>query len=430
MPSSAPSIADCLWTSSAEEPVVPAPPLVGTTRVDAAVVGGGFAGCAAALALAEAGASVALLEAQDIGWGASGRNGGQVIPGLKLDPSELRARFGDAAGRALAEQAGGAADLVFGLVARHAIRCAPVRAGWIQAAHAPQALDRVLRRARDWDAEGAPVELLDAAALRDRTGTAGYCGGWRDKRAGTVQPLAYVRGLARAAAAAGAALHGGSPVRRLSCQPGGWLLEAEGGTVLAPAVLICTDAYSGALVPGLAQSMLLVQSVQVATGPMPAELRARVLPGGECVSETRRLAYYFRTSPDGRLVFGGRGAVGDAHSATMFASLLRAMHRTVPGSAGLPVEHRWSGQVGLTLDGLPRVLEPQPGLFVGMGYNGRGVAMATRMGGWLADRLHRGAATPLPASAMAPIPWHGARRPALAAGIALAWLRDRLGHAA
>lgn len=429
-PSSAASIADTLWDATVEEPAGLPTPLRGPTRADVAIVGGGFTGCAAALALAQGGARVVLLEARHVGWGAAGRNGGQVIPGLKLDPSELRARYGEPAGSALVAEAGSAADLVFDLVKRHAIRCAPHRAGWIQAAHSPQALERVQRRAAEWQAEGAPVIRLDAAALHDRTGTVGYRGGWLDRRAGTVQPLGYVRGLARAARDAGAALHEATPVRRLTRSDGTWTLETAEGGVDASAVLLCTDAYSDALLPGLARSMLTVQSVQIATEPLPASLDTTVLPGGLCMSETRRLAFYFRRSPDGRLVFGGRGATGDRHRRALFDALERAMHRTVPATSALRVAYRWSGQVGLTLDGMPRVHEPEPGLFVGLGYNGRGIAMATRMGHWLAARAGGGHPTPLPARPLAPIRWHAARRPALAAGIAVAWVRDHLGHGA
>ena len=430
MPSSAASVDHSLWSATAAEPLPDAPALAGEHAVDAAIVGGGFTGLSAALSLAEAGARVALLEAQAIGWGGSGRNGGQVIPGLKLDPSEMVARWGEARGGALAQAVGAAADKVFARIARHGIACAPSRAGWIQAAHAEPALARVLRRAEEWRAHGAPVEILDAATLAARTGTAGYHGGWRDGRAGTVQPLDYARGLARAARAAGARLHAGTPVHRLAPEGSGWLLETPGGRLRARAVIIATNAYTDALLPGLARTLLTVQSIQFATEKLPDALRDAILPGGECLSETRRLAFYFRRSPDDRLIFGGRGAVGDGERDTLFAVLRQAAGRILPQTGRLAVAYRWSGQVAMTLDGLPHIHEPQPGLFVGLGYNGRGVAMGTLMGEWLATRLHAGTEAPLPRTDLRPIPWHGARKPAIAVGIAWAWTRDRLGFAA
>ncbi|MGY2049690.1 NAD(P)/FAD-dependent oxidoreductase [Methylobacterium sp. JK268] len=429
MGSSADSHHRSLWSTTAAEPPLAAPPLAGETNVDLAVIGGGITGCSAALAAVEAGAATILLEGATIGWGASGRNGGQVIPGLKYDPSEMRERFGEAAGRRLTAAVGAAADAVFDRVAKHAIACAAAREGWVQAAHAAPALARVQQRARDWEAEGAPVDLLDAAAVERLTGARGYHGGWIDRRAGTLHPLSYTRGLARAAREAGAAVHESTPVGALEPDGDRWRLRTPGGVVRARRVVVGTDAYSTPLVAGLNEAMLLVQSVQVATEILPEALLARILPDGRCCSETRRLAFYFRRSPDGRLMFGGRGAIGEAESPVFRQALVAAMRRIFPEVAGVPIAASWSGQVGLTLDGLPRVQEPAPGLHLGYGYNGRGVAMATVMGGWLARRALTGEAPPLPATSMAPISWHRLRRPALSAGIAWAWLRDRVGLA-
>jgi len=426
--SSAASFKQSLWYETAQEPAILGTSFPGSMDVDVAIVGGGFAGCSAALTLAESGASVALFESQEIGFGASGRNGGQVIPGAKYDPSELIAKFGQERGDAIANAVGGAPDLVFDLITRHDICCSPKRAGWIQAAHAPMALKRVLQRAEEWRQRGVDVEVLDAATLAKRTGVHGYCGGWRDPRAGTIQPLSFVRGLARAAIAAGAQIFPQSPVRSMKQEEGRWLLTLPQGEVRARAVVVGTDAYSDdRLVPGLSRSLLLVQSIQLATEVLPDELAKRILPGGECISETRRLAFYFRRSPDGRLVFGGRGAVGDALRPNLFDSLLGAMKRMIPELADIKITHRWSGQVGLTLDGLPPIHEPAPGLFVGGGYNGRGIALATLMGQWLAYRAHAGTPPPLERTKLAPIPWHAARKPIIAAGIAWAWTQDRMG---
>jgi sarcosine oxidase len=425
---SADSFASSLWAATAEEPPVVAPPLQGEAQAEVVVVGGGYTGLSAALSLAEAGARVVLLEAREFGFGGSGRNGGQVIPGLKLDPSEMRSKWGEARGAALTRAVGGSADAVFARIARHGISCAPQRQGWIQAAHAAPALARVLRRAADWQEAGAPVEMLDREAIAPRLGSREYLGGWRDGRAGTIQPLSYVRGMARAAREAGATLHAGSPVTALRREGTGWRVETQSGVVRAPAVILATNAYSDGLLPGLAQTLLTVQSIQIATAPLPAPLDDRILPGGECVSETRRLAFYFRRSPDGRLILGGRGAAGEAEREALFRALHGALARIYPEAASLPIAHRWSGQVALTLDGLPRIHEPEPGLFTGLGYNGRGIAMGTLMGEWLAARLHAGAEAPLPRTDMAPIGWHNLRKPALALGIAWAWTRDRMGY--
>ncbi|MCC7281978.1 MAG: FAD-binding oxidoreductase [Acetobacteraceae bacterium] len=429
MARSADSAGTSLWAATAEEPAPDAPALQGEAEADVAVIGGGVTGLSAALNLAEAGARVVVLEAREIGFGGSGRNGGQVIPGLKLDPSEMRAKWGEARGRTLAGAVGAAADKVFARIEKHAIRCAPLRNGWIQAAHAPPALARVLRRAAEWQQHGAPVTTFDAAAIAGRLGTSEYVGGWRDGRAGTIQPLSYTRGLARAALAAGALLHANSRARLLRRDGAAWRIETDAGVLRTPCVIVATNAYTDRLVPGLAETLLTVQSILIATAPLPEAMAARILAGGECVSETRRLAFYFRRLADNRLVFGGRGAAGEEERESLFRALHGILARLYPDAARLPITHRWSGQVALTLDGLPRVHEPAPGLFIGLGYNGRGLAMGTLMGEWLAARIHAGLEAPLPRTDLAPIPWHALRKPAIALGIGWAWTRDRMGLA-
>jgi glycine/D-amino acid oxidase-like deaminating enzyme len=430
MVSSADSVRNALWTASVREPAVAADTFEPGRQVDVAIVGGGFTGLSAALAAATRGASVALCEARTLGWGASGRNGGQVIPGLKLDPSEMRATYGQATGDRLVKAVGGAADAVFDLIKRHGIDCEPERAGWIQAAHAETALGRVQKRGDEWAAEGAPVERIDGPTLKRLTGTNAYLGGWIDRRAGTLQPLSYTRGLARAAQRAGAKLYEGVRVNALTRDGNIWRLATSASEIRTRSVIVGQDGYADGLIPDLAESLICVQSAQVATEPLPEDLRMTIMPGGICASETRRLAFYFRQSPDGRLLFGGRGAIGDAENPAFHSALVAAMHRTFPATKGLRIDHRWSGQVALTLDGLPHIHEPQPGLLIGLGYNGRGVAMATVMGQWLAAKALNGEAPPLPITPLQPILWHRLRRPAIQLGIAWAWFRDRMGFAA
>ncbi|MGE0750295.1 MAG: NAD(P)/FAD-dependent oxidoreductase [Variibacter sp.] len=429
MISSAESVRNALWTATAREPAPVSDAFAAGLAVDLVVVGGGFTGVSAALSAAERGKSVALLEARRIGWGASGRNGGQVIPGLKLDPSEMRAAYGEERGRRLADEVGSAANVVFDLIERYGIDCEARRNGWIQAAHAEPALKRVQKRCDEWAAHGAPVERLDRAAVARLTGTDTYLGGWIDRRAGTVQPLSYVRGLARAAQRAGAKLHEGVTATGLRRDGAGWKVSTSTGSITAKSVIAGQDGYADGLVRGLARTLICVQSAQVATEPLSPEFAARIMPGGICTSETRRLAFYFCQSPDGRLIFGGRGAIGDAQNPAFFEALIGAMHRTFPDTKAVAIQHRWSGQIALTLDGLPHIHEPEPGLLIGLGYNGRGVAMATLMGRWLAAKVLDGVAPPLPVTPIAPMPFHQLRTPVIHLGIAWAWLRDRMGFA-
>jgi glycine/D-amino acid oxidase-like deaminating enzyme len=414
-----------LWSATAEEPAPPAPALEGAAKADVAIVGGGFTGLSAALHLAERGVDALLLEAEEPGFGASGRNGGQVIPGLKYDPDELVAMFGPERGERLAEIVGGAAGFTFGLIERHSIRCAPVRKGWIQGVHAASKFDIAKRRVEQWGRRGAPVRTLDRAEVVELTGTERYCGGWFDGRGGMIQPLSYARGLARVALAAGARIHGRSPALRLVKEGAGWRVQTSGGAVTADRVLIATNGYTGDLWPGLKRSLVPVNSFQVATRPLTDNLRATILPGGQPVSDTRRLLRYFRLDPEGRLLMGGRGASYGDERSSLYERLRRAARWLFPQLDGLEWEFYWSGKVALTADHMPHVHEPAPGVAAALGYNGRGVAMASRMGKLMADHL-TGAppeALGFPITRIEPLPFWSLRQPAVSALIG--WYRFR-----
>jgi glycine/D-amino acid oxidase-like deaminating enzyme len=418
--SSAPPVS--AWTVAAE-PLPEPRPLERDRRADVVVVGAGYTGLSAALHLAERGTEVVVLDAAEPGWGASGRNGGQIIPGLKHDPDELERRFGAETGRRMWQTAGGAADFVFELSARHKIACHAERCGWIAAAPHPAALESLRSRTEQWQRRGAPVELLDADRIAELTGTTGYAGGMLDRRAGALQPLAFVRGLARAAQQAGAAIHGGSLARGLEVAPGAWRVDTQAGSVTARSVILATNAYTDDLWPGLKRTVLAVQSYQVATRPLPEDVRRQVLPGGQVVSDLRRILFYFRFDPAGRLLMGGRGPLDDRGDPALFARLEAVARRLFPRIGATPWEHRWSGRVALTADHLPHLHEPRPGVLIGLGYNGRGIAMATVMGKLLADRA-LGATHPeigWPVTPIEPIPLHRWRLPAMA--LVVRWKR-------
>lgn len=420
------SLPNSLWAGTAV-PAADTPPLEGERKADAVVVGAGFTGLSAALHLAEAGADVVLLEAGEPGWGASGRTGGQVIPGFKLDPDELVAQYGPERGERMAEFAGGVADTVFELIERHGVECNAVRSGWIQGVHARSRMGLAERRVAQWTARGAGAELIDAARIAGLTGTTRYAGGWIDGRGGMLQPLSYSRGLAHAAIRVGAAIHGRSPVTGLVREGKGWRVETPGGVVLTDQVLLATNGYTGALWPGLQQSVIPVYSYQVATKPLGDNLRRSILAGGMPVSDTRRVLLYFRLDHEGRLVVGGRGRSRQTEEPSYYRNIVAGLGWLYPQLDGIEIDYYWGGQVAITLDHLPHLNELAPGLHAMIGYNGRGVAMATACGKMMAERM-RGKPLeelPLPASPMKPIPFHGFRQPALAAAVAWKRLLDR-----
>ena len=400
-----------LWAATARK--APATPALDASRkADVAIVGAGYSGLAAALQLAEAGVSVVVLEAGEPGWGASGRNGGQVIPGLKHDPDDLVAMFGVETGEHLVRVAGGAPDTVFDLIARHQIACEARRCGWIQPAFAAADVGPTARRAEQWLRRGAPVAVLDRDGVRRLTGSPIYHGGWIDRRAGSVQPLSYARGLARAAQKAGALVCGGSRVTALARDGALWkLTTAHGPTVSAERVLLATNGYTDALWPRLRQTVIAANSFQVATKTLPDRVLRTVLPEGHVASDTRKLLLYYRCYR-GRLIMGGRGPFRDPAGPRDYRHLEMVIGLLFPQLKGTRCEFYWTGRVALTRDHVPHVHQPAPGLTVFLGYNGRGVAMATTLGTLVAKHLIAPADNPLPLpiTAIRPIPLHSVHR--------------------
>jgi glycine/D-amino acid oxidase-like deaminating enzyme len=398
-------------------------------QVDLLVIGAGYQGLSAAYHAARQGLKVQVIEARGLGEGASGLNGGQVIPGLKHDPETLRDLLGEAAGRRLAEFSAGTADAVFDLIRIHGLDVEHQRNGWILAAHTQTAMQAAVQRNRQWRQRGADVTLLNEAEVALLTGARGYCGGWLDRRAGVVNPLALVFELAGLATRSGAGLLLNEAV--IGLQPRGalWVASTDRGrTLLAKKVLVATNAYSGGLVPGLQQSLVWLHSFQIATAPLPSELLDQVLPGGQPVSDSRRILVYYRRSPDGRLVMGGRGPMRAPRSRQDWAHLERAMLRLFPALEGTPITHRWFGRVAMTPDYLPHLHEPTPGLFMVAGCQGRGIGLMTALGPSLAAYAASGdpQALPLPISPLRPIPFHRFRRIGVAAHVAMYRLLDRL----
>jgi glycine/D-amino acid oxidase-like deaminating enzyme len=412
-----------LWHATAPA-AAPTPPLAADCRADVCIVGAGYAGLSTALHLAESGVSVVVLEAHEPGWGGSGRNGGQVIPGIKYDPSELVAKFGPVAGEALIRFVSSTADLVFDLIGRHGMDVPHKRAGWIQGAHSPAMLETVKRRSAEWMARGVDASFLDVDAATQLLGTDRYLGGWIDRRAGAVQPLAYARGLAKAAIAAGAAIHGRSKVVSLKRDGADWTVRtAQGASVTAPRVVIATNGYTGDLIPKLRQTVIRPNSFIVATQPLSDNLAGTILPEGQVTSDTRQLLLYFRKDHTNRLLMGGRGPFREPRDASDWAHLERVIGKVYPQAKGLGFDFRWCGRVAVTRDFLPHLHEPEPGLLVDIGCMGRGVGLQSAMGKAMADYLVTGdkARLPFPVVPIKPLPLHALNE--LYVSAIIAWYR-------
>jgi glycine/D-amino acid oxidase-like deaminating enzyme len=411
-----------LWAATAAAGP-PLAPLAGAQRADVIVIGAGYTGLSTALHLGAAGRDVVVLEAAAPGERASGLNGGQVIPGLKTDPDALEEQFGAQRGARLVAAVAAGPDLVFELIRRHGIDCDARRSGWIQPATSERALRQLAARAGQWLRRGAAVEMLTAREVARLTGSERYYGGLLDRRGGTVQPLSYVRGLAQAVLRGGGRIFERSPAKRLGRTAREWRVDTPRGSVTAPTVIVATNAYSGSLVGVLRRSIVTVPSFQVATAPLADAVRATILPGGQAASDTWHLLRYFRLDAGGRLVLGARGSFGAQPGPRSSRYHYRAVHELFPQLAGVSFEYHWGGLVAMTRDHLPHLHELAPGLLAGLGYNGRGVAMATLMGRLLAQRTlgMSDAELAFPVTPVRPIRWHAAT--SLAARAAIQYLR-------
>ncbi|HEX3501583.1 MAG TPA: FAD-binding oxidoreductase [Stellaceae bacterium] len=417
-----------LWEETAIA-APPTPPLESSLTTDVLVIGAGYLGLSAALHLAEAGVGVAALDAEAPGWGASGRNGGQIIPGLKYDPDELEAMLGRERGERLWRFAGATADLVFDLAARHGLAAEAKRTAWVQGLHSPAAVERAKRRAEQWQRRGAAVEYLGAPEAAVLAGTGRYLGAFVDRRAGALHPLSYAREMCRAALALKARIHGKTRVTALARNFTRWrATTASGAIVEADTVIVATNAYADGLVAGLAPSIVAANSLQIATVPLPAAARRAILPGGEVLSDTRRIIRYWRLDRDGRLIMGGRGPYREPGPERDWAHLVRDVRDLFPALGDIGFTHRWGGRVAIHPDYMPRLHRPAAGLLVAIGCQGRGIGWQSAMGGELARIARKTSYDPvLPITPIAPIPFHRFKALGVSATIAAYRALDRLG---
>ncbi|GBD48735.1 NAD(P)/FAD-dependent oxidoreductase [Methylopila sp. Yamaguchi] len=353
---------------------------------DVAIVGAGLTGLAAALHLAEHGASVVVLDANDVGTGGTGRSFGQVVPYLKLEPAHAERHFGPEIGGRLIAAAGDGPDYVYGLIETYQIACEAVRNGLLFAAHTPEGAERLAGRAAYWRARGAAVELLDRAGTAAAVGGGSYPGALLDRRGGTLNPLALARGLARAAANAGASIVVRALVRSVTQRGGGWEVATTQGATVAKTVLVCTNAYRNGLAGQAGDCVQPIRVHQAVSKALPAELAARVLPGRQALTDTRRLPSGLRVTRSGRLIATVEGPTFGHGSggATGYAS--ERIARLFPFLPPISWDARWSGWIDMALDQYPRIYESAPGLYAGLGLSGRGLALGPMLGRDLARK--------------------------------------------
>lgn len=412
-----------LWFDTATE-LEPSPVLEGDSKIDAVVIGAGFTGLRAALRLAEAGTRVAVLDAFDIGWGASGRNGGQVNPMLPFNaPERIRKLVGPGFFESLTAVSLNSANELFELIKSYKIDCQPRQDGWLRVDHCDKARKISQANAKIWNQLGADMQAVEGDEVAQLSGSKIYRSGIVVPSGGSVQPLSLARGLARAARAAGAKTYSRSPVSALQQNGSGWIVETPRGRITADWVILATNAYSDNIFPGLAKSVLPLVPVQIASGPLKPEQIAKILPRGHTISDTRRIIMYARRDADNRMVFGGHGHLDKNRQPAGFDWLIDDVERIFPQLKGVDWRYRWGGKIAVTEDRLPHFHEPAPGLIAGLGYNGRGVAMSQVMGRLLAERALGAApeSLPFPSTSIRAIPFRSIQM--MGEATAIWWMR-------
>lgn len=420
-----------LW-AAVTPPRPPAAPLAGAVEADVAVIGAGFTGLAAALHLAKAGRAVTVLEAKAVGWGASGRNNGQVIPTLSAaEPDALIARHGEA-GERFARLVGGSAGYLFDLVREEGIVAEAEQTGWFQPAHSPGRTRVSRQRVEAWRRLGFPAEYLDADQAEALVGSSLWHGGMYNPTGGHINPLALARGLAAAAERRGAVLHESSPATGFRRDGAQWVTTTPQGALKSRALILATNAYTGEIAPGLAprlaRSIVPVAAWQMATPPIGDNLRSRIVPGRQAVSDTRGDLRFFRYDARNRLITGAAVIAPWNAAERVRAEAARRLELAFPELGRQEMTHVWKGWLGMTRDRFPRVHRLGPDGWAWIACNGRGVALSVALGRDLAlaaAGVDEGDLA-LPVSEPRPIRFQPVLR-RLAPGY-LAWLRrkDRL----
>ncbi|MFZ5963376.1 NAD(P)/FAD-dependent oxidoreductase [Thalassococcus sp. BH17M4-6] len=417
------------WYAATTKSLPPAPPLKGETRADVCIVGGGYTGLSAALHLAEAGLDVVLLEAHRVGFGASGRNGGQLGSGQRMDQTGLEGFVGRDTARQLWDLGEDAKALVKDLIARHAIDCY-LKPGVAWTGSSRSEVDDLHRYAAHLSERYGydQLEVLDADACHALCPSPDYKGGILDMGAGHLHPLRFALGLAEAAQKAGVRIHENSHVHHIAKGTPA-TVQTDAGRVTADHVILAANGYLGGLDRQVAAKVMPINNFIVATEPLGART-VEVLTRDVAVADSRFVVNYFRLSHDGRLLFGGGESYGYRFPQDIRAVVSKPMLKVFPHLADVRLDYAWGGTLAITMKRMPYLARISPNLLSASGYSGHGVGTAVHAGKLMAEAI-RGQSAGFDTLAAVPAPTFpggGALRSPLLV-LAMSWfaLRDRLG---
>ncbi len=356
-------------------------------QVDVAIVGGGFTGLSTALHCVEKGLSCHVLEASQIGFGGSGRNVGLVNAAAWLPPQDVRKILGEDDGDSFISHFSRAPDYVFSLIEKYQIQCNATQTGTFHAADGPVGFADLVSRKAEWDRLGEPVDLLSRDEAESYIGSSAFYGALLDRRAGTINPMGYCRGLARVAIAAGALISIGARAKKLQQETGLWRVTTNKGTLMARHVVLGTNAYTDDLWPGLKYSFTKINYFQLATSPLGDRIK-HILPQQQGLWDTGKIMFSLRRDDSERLIIGSMGNVmGNQSGGVSHRWAQKKLAHLFPKLGWVDFDEAWQGQIAMTPDHLPHIHKLADNLYSPIGYNGRGITTGTVFGQALADLL-------------------------------------------
>jgi glycine/D-amino acid oxidase-like deaminating enzyme len=383
-----------LWEQSSKENIG-FEPLQDSIVSDLAIIGGGYTGCSAALSAAESGLSVTLID-KKIGFGGSGRNVGLVNSGLWLPPKKVENMLGKVAGIKLNQSLSSAPDLVFNLIDKYNIDCNANRSGTLHCAHSRKGFKDIQNRYQQLTERGAELDLLGPEEAWKRIGSSKFHGALLNKKAGTINPLSYCQGLARAAKSRGAMIFESSLATQIDYKNKLWSIHTEDGSVQSKMLLIATNAYQQKINGAAASKYTPVYYFQAATKPLSKDSLEGILPNNEGCWDTATVMSSFRLDSDNRFIIGGIGNLGPNISKIHSAWAKRKMQSIFPSLENTSLDYFWGGQIAMTDDHIPKILYIGQNAYSIFGYSGRGIGPGTFFGKSIVETFLTGSEESLP----------------------------------
>ncbi len=388
-----------LWENTSKEKENFSEPLKSQTT-DLLIVGGGFTGCSAALEAARQGAKVTLLECETIGFGGSGRNVGLVNAGLWLPPKKITSILGEKHGERLISALGSAPDLVFSIIEENKIKCDPKRNGTLHCAHSEKGMEYLIERFKQGELYKEPLTVFDKTETENKVGSSKFIGSLRDSRAGTIQPLAYCRGLARKAKELGAKIYERSKVSQVKKQNGMWQVDVQDIVINSKYLFLAMNAYEDLDRANNKGKFSTIYYSQFATRPLNSNEMSTILPGKEGCWDTAKIMSSFRVDDAGRLILGtmGNSEGFGKYVHTNWAN--KKLKDLFPFLPDVEFSNRWSGKIAMTKDHIPKIVNFEEHALSCFGYSGRGIAPGTLFGKTCAAALLSENLSILPISAV------------------------------